>query len=65
LRKIEDVNWLKNGRHIRIWQTKYTTLDGNNIYLGMTNSDNGFKWGVIPAINPDLDTERERLYSDF
>lgn len=64
-RKIEDVNWLKNGRHIRIWQTKYTTLDGNNIYLGMTNSDNGFKWGVIPAINPDLDTERERLYSDL
>ena len=31
----------------------------------MTNSDDGFKWGVIPAINPDLDTERERLYSDL
>lgn len=64
-RKVDGVNWLKNGRHIRIWQTKYTTINGDNIYLGMTNSDDGFKWGVIPAINPDLNTDRERLYTDL
>jgi len=64
-RKVEGVNWLKNGRHIRIWRTKYIMPSGDKIYLGMTNADNGFKWGVIPAINPDLDTERERLYTDL
>lgn len=64
-RKIDDVNWLKNGRHIRIWRTKYIMPSGDKIYLGMTNADHGFKWGVIPAINPDLDTERERLYTDL
>lgn len=31
----------------------------------MVNANVGFKWGVIPKIAPDLDTERDLLYIDL
>ena len=31
----------------------------------MVNANDGFKWGVVPKIAPDLDTEREQLYLDL
>jgi len=31
----------------------------------MVNANNGSKWGIIPKIVPDLDTEREQLYLDL
>ena len=31
----------------------------------MVNANDGFKWGIIPKISPDLDTERELLYRDL
>jgi hypothetical protein len=31
----------------------------------LVNANNGFKWGIIPKIAPDLDAERELLYLDL
>ena len=36
--------------------------NGTTIYVGMVNANDGFKWGIIPKITSDLDTERELLY---
>ena len=35
--------------------------NGNTVYVAMVNANDGFKWGIVPRIVPDLDTERERL----
>jgi hypothetical protein len=29
------------------------------------NANDGFRWGIIPKIAPDLDAEREMLYQDL
>ncbi|MGB5446975.1 MAG: LssY C-terminal domain-containing protein [Psychromonas sp.] len=63
--KVSGVNWLKNAQHIKIWRTQFLQENGNHIYIAMINANEGFKWGVIPKISPDLDTEREKLYQDF
>jgi len=68
--KIQDIsfaqvpgpNWLVNARHIKIWRTNFFLKNGNIIYVGMVNANEGFKWGVIPKIAADLDTEREQLF---
>ena len=31
----------------------------------MVNANHGFKWSIIPKINPDIDAERESLYQDL
>ena len=31
----------------------------------MVNANDGFKWGIIPKIVPDLDAQRELLYLDL
>ena len=31
----------------------------------MVNANDGFEWGIIPKIVPDLDAERELLYQDL
>ena len=38
---------------------------GSHIYVAMSNSMDGFRWGIIPKVSPDLDTARERLYLDL
>lgn len=59
---VPGINWLRNAHHIKIWQTNFLLENGKTIYVGMVNANDGFKWGVIPKIAPDLDTERELLY---
>ncbi len=54
-----------NTRHLRIWRTDGRLADGTRIYVGLTNAILGFKWGVIPTLNPDLDAERELLFQEF
>lgn len=54
-----------HSQHIKIWRTNSLLKTGNHIYVGMSNSLDGLKWGMIPKISPDLDSARERLYLDI
>ena len=63
--KVTRTNWLRNAQHLKIWRTNYLLENGENIYVGMVNANDGFKWGIIPKIAPDLDAERELLYQDL
>jgi membrane protein DedA with SNARE-associated domain/membrane-associated phospholipid phosphatase len=63
--KVPGSNWLSNAHHVKIWHTNFLLKNGNNIYVGMVHANDGFKWGIIPKIAPDLDTERELLYIDL
>jgi undecaprenyl-diphosphatase len=63
--KISGLNWLSNTQHLRIWRTNFALKNGDHIYLGMVNANDGFKWGIIPKTAPDIDTQRERLYLDL
>jgi len=58
-------NWLNNAHHLKIWRTNFSLKNGKNIYVGMANTNEGFKWGIIPKLAPDLDTERKLLYQDL
>lgn len=63
--KVPGVNWLMDAQHLKIWHTNSLLNNGNTIYVGLVTANDGFKWGAIPKINPDLDTERELLYRDL
>jgi membrane protein DedA with SNARE-associated domain len=63
--KVPGPNWLRNARHVKIWRTNFLLKNGDKIYVGMVNANHGFKWGIIPKINPDIDAERESLYQDL
>ena len=63
--KVPGRNWLRNAHHVKIWRTNSLSKKGNNIYVGMVNANDGFKWGIIPKTSPDLDAERELLYQDL
>ena len=63
--KVTGVNWLRNARHLKIWRTEFALKDGKEIYVGMVNANDGFKWGIIPKISPDLDSAREQLFRDL
>jgi len=63
--KMPGQNWLNNAHHLKIWRTNFSLKNGKNIYVGMANTNEGFKWGIIPKLAPDLDTERKLLYQDL
>ncbi len=63
--KIPGVNWVKKAHHLQIWRTDLSLKNGNTIYVGSVNANDGFTWGIIPKISPDLDTERELLRQDL
>ncbi len=63
--KVIGENWFSNTHHVRIWRTNYFLKNGNNIYVGVANANNGLKWGIIPILSPDLNAERELLYKDL
>jgi len=56
---------VRTRHHTRFWKTNYITENGDIIYVGTASFDNNIKWGVMHQINPDIDTEREFLYSDL
>ncbi len=58
-------NTISNAHHVRIWRTKSLSKNGNHIYIGMVNANDGIKWGVIPKLSSDIDAERELLYQDL
>lgn len=63
--KVPGPNWLRNAHHVKIWRTNFLLENGNGIYVGTVHANAGFKWGIIPKIAADLDTERERLHLDL
>ena len=63
--KVPGPNWLSNARHVKIWRTHFLLKNGDRLYVGMANANLGFKWGVVPKVNPDLDAARESLYQDL
>jgi len=63
--KVPGINWLRSAHHVKIWRTNYLLPDGKRVYLGMANANEGFMWGIIPKISPDLDTDREQLQQDL
>lgn len=63
--KVPGINWLRNAHHVKIWRTNYLLPDAKRVYLGLANANEGFMWGIIPKISPDLDTEREQLQQDL
>lgn len=63
--RIPGTNWLKDAQHLKIWQTHFTLPDGSLIFVGLANVNRGFKWGIMPKISPDLDTERNTLYQEI
>lgn len=63
--KPTDTNTVAERHHARIWKTNVQTPDGRFIYVGTMSFDKGIKWAVTHKIEPDLDTERELLFSDL
>jgi len=63
--KATDSNNVRTRHHARFWKTNYITENGYVFYVGTASFDSNVKWGVTHQINPDIDTEREFLYSDL
>jgi len=61
---VNGKNMYSQAHHVKIWQTN-GLIDGRHLYVGMVNGNDGFKWLVLPKISPDLDTERELLYTEL
>ena len=60
-RKLSIPDIASNVHHLKIWKTNYQ-INNNNIYVAMANTDIGVKWGIIPVIDPDLNSAREAVY---
>lgn len=58
-------NNVRTRHHARFWKTNYIAESGNIVYIGTASFDNGIKCGVTHRISPDIDTEREFLFSDL
>lgn len=56
---------VRERHHARFWRTQFETADGKRLYVGVASFDVGMKWLIIHKINPDIDTEREVLFSDL
>jgi len=56
---------VRERHHARFWRTQLKTLDGANVYVGTASLDIGIKWFITQKIKPDIDTEREFLFSDL
>ncbi len=55
---------VKARHHARFWKTPYT-LDGKRVYFGTASLDKEIKWLITHKIDPDIDTEREYIFSDL
>jgi len=63
--KSTGANNVRERHHAKFWKTNYVTKDGKHIYVGTASLDTGIKWGITHKISPDIDTEREFLFSDL
>jgi len=63
--KPTETNNVRQRHHARFWKTNYVVGDGKRVYVGVASLDIGMKFGVTHKIDPDIDTEREFLFSDL
>ena len=63
--KSTESNSVRTRHHARFWKTDYITETGDIIYIGTASFDSDIKWGITHQISPDIDTEREFLFSDL
>lgn len=63
--KATETKSVRQRHHARFWKTNLKTASGDNIYVGTVSLDTGIKWFITHTISPDLDTERELLFSDL
>lgn len=64
--KPTEVDNIRQRHHARFWRTNYVSKNGMKIYIGTASLDIGMKWGGLThRINPDIDTEREFLFSNI
>jgi undecaprenyl-diphosphatase len=56
---------VRERHHARFWKTNFKTTDGKDVYVGTASLDIGIKWWVTHKINPDIDTEREYLFTNL
>lgn len=56
---------IRERHHARFWLTNYQTPAGLKLYVGTASLDLGLKWGVVHKIKPDIDTDREVLFTDL
>ncbi|MFH1287059.1 MAG: LssY C-terminal domain-containing protein [Candidatus Magasanikbacteria bacterium] len=60
-----ETQTFRQRHHTRFWDTGYETAFGEKIFVATASLDQGIKWGITHAINPDIDTEREFLFSSL
>lgn len=63
--KETETQSVRERHHARFWRTSLETADGNRVYVGTASLDIGLKWLVTHKIGPDIDTERELLFTDL
>lgn len=63
--KPTEVQSVRERHHARFWRTQFETQDGDRVYIGTASQDIGVKWLITHTIKPDIDTEKELLFSDL
>jgi membrane-associated phospholipid phosphatase len=63
--KSTESKTVRQRHHARFWRTDLLTADGSIIYVGTSSLDTGIKWFITHRISPDIDTERELLFTDL
>ncbi len=63
--KSTETDSVRQRHHARFWKTNFKTQSGENIYVGTASLDVSIKWFITHKINPDIDTEREILFTDL
>ncbi len=63
--KATQAQSVRERHHARFWKTNIEMPDGRRVYVGTVSLDTGIRWFVTHKIAPDIDTERELLFSDL
>ena len=63
--KPTETNTVNERHHARFWKTNNQTTERKFIYVGTVSLDKGVKWGITHKLEPDIDTERELLFTDL
>ena len=63
--KPTEKNTIRERHHVRFWKTDIFTADGKRLYLGTASFDTDIKWFITHRIDPNIDKEREYLFSDL
>jgi membrane protein DedA with SNARE-associated domain/membrane-associated phospholipid phosphatase len=58
-------NSLRKRHHVRFWQTRFLTPEGNRIFVGAASFDDGFDRTLLHHIDPNIDAERDILAKDL